>query len=139
MSAARRFTLTPTGYAAIWYLDQQAALAARPAGSTAPCACCETVYPTKGLKPLASDAAYAQAQQVRAFDRNAPVCKFCQEDFVCSCWACRQASNDLAPIPADIAEAVDALEGWGNEDDGEGQYCADCRAEWQRKYGDNDD
>lgn len=57
----------------------------------------------------------------------------------CSCWACRQASNDLAPIPAAIAEAVEGLEGWGNEPDGEGQYCADCRAEWDAKYGDNDD
>lgn len=57
----------------------------------------------------------------------------------CTCWACRRASADLAPIPHAIADAVADLEGWGNEMDGSGHYCPRCRDEWQAKHGDRDD
>lgn len=57
---------------------------------------------------------------------------------VCSCWACRQSSADLAPVPDVIVDAVEEFEGWGNED-GEGAYCADCRAQWQSQYGESAD
>jgi len=82
MTAARRsFTLTMLGHAAAWLLDQQEKRAARPASATAPCACCDTVYPAAGLKPLDSDWVYAQASQVVSFERDDLVCKFCREDF----------------------------------------------------------
>lgn len=55
----------------------------------------------------------------------------------CRCCACGRPSLDIAPIPEEIAEAVDAIEGWGNLDEGEcGGYCNHCRTEWQRKHGD---
>lgn len=79
--AGRKFTLTMKGHATVWYLNQAEALAARPADATAQCACCDTVYPAKGLKPLDSDAVYEQASQVVSFERYAPICRFCAEDF----------------------------------------------------------
>jgi len=55
----------------------------------------------------------------------------------CRCCACRRPSLDIAPIPDEIAEAVEEIEGWGNLDQGEcGGYCEHCRAEWQAKHGD---
>jgi hypothetical protein len=100
MSAARRparsLTLTMQGFAAAWYHEQTAALAARPVSATATCAVCQTVYPAAGLSPFACDAAYAQAvQEVGAFDRLAPVCKFCKSDFAVSEDADADYADDL--------------------------------------------
>jgi hypothetical protein len=79
--APRNFNLTMIGHAAVWYLDQKEALGARPAEATAACACCDTVYPAKGLKPLDSDYVYMKASEVVSFERNSPVCRHCAEDF----------------------------------------------------------
>jgi hypothetical protein len=78
---ARSLTLTMKGFAAAWRAEQQAALAARPVESTAACACCDTVYSVKGLKPLDSDAVYMKASEVVSFERDDLVCRFCREDF----------------------------------------------------------
>jgi hypothetical protein len=78
---ARSLTLTSIGFAAAWYHEQKEALASRPAESTAQCACCDTVYPVAGLKPLDSDAVYMKASEVVSFERDDLVCRFCADDF----------------------------------------------------------
>ena len=61
----------------------------------------------------------------------------CPDDY--KCCACRKPSLDLAPIPDDIAEVVEALEGWGNLEEGEaGGYCPECLAEWKYRLADED-
>lgn len=78
---ARSLTLTMVGHAAVWYQQQKEALAARPAGSTAACACCDTVYPVAGLKRLDSYEVYERASQVVSFNWDDPICKYCAQDF----------------------------------------------------------
>jgi hypothetical protein len=79
--APRNFTLTAIGHAAVWYLDQKEALAARPKEATQACACCDTIYPTAGLKPIESYEVYARASEVVSFNRDDLVCRHCREDF----------------------------------------------------------
>jgi hypothetical protein len=79
--APRSITLTAIGYAAVDYHNQKIALAARPAYATQACACCDTIYPTAGLKPLDSYEVYKRASEVVSFNRDDLVCKFCREDF----------------------------------------------------------
>lgn len=78
---ARSLTLTMKGFAAAWRAEQKAALAARPVEATAQCACCDTIYPAAGLKPLDSYEVYKRASEVVSFERDAGVCRFCREDF----------------------------------------------------------
>lgn len=144
MSAARKpttgrnITLTMTGFAAVWYLDQQAALAARPADATAPCACCLTLYSVKGLAPLISDAAYQQAIQVHQFPRDGLVCKFCQDDFaveeaVCACCDETWMTSHLAPVDTDYTYDKAARYECSFERDD--LVCEDCRASFENTYG----
>jgi hypothetical protein len=79
--APRSITLTMIGHAFVWRDVQKEALAARPANATAACACCDTVYPVKGLKPLDSDAIYMRASEVVSFNRDDLVCRHCRDDF----------------------------------------------------------
>jgi hypothetical protein len=79
--APRSLTLTMIGHAAVWHLDQKEALAKRPKEAAQACACCDTVYPTAGLKPIESYEVYARASEVVSFERDDLVCKFCREDF----------------------------------------------------------
>lgn len=61
----------------------------------------------------------------------------CPADY--RCCSCLRPSLSLGPIPAEIAEAVDAFEGWGNLEEGEaGGYCPHCLEEWQHKYGERE-
>lgn len=78
---ARNFNLTMIGHAAVWYLDQKEALAARPKEATQACACCDTIYPTAGLKPIDSYEVYALASEVVSLNRDDLVCRHCREDF----------------------------------------------------------
>jgi hypothetical protein len=79
--APRSLTLTMTGYQAAWFFRQDAELAERPKEATQACACCDTIYPTAGLKPIESYEVYARASEVVSFERDDLVCKFCREDF----------------------------------------------------------
>lgn len=78
---ARSLTLTAIGHAAVWHFQQAEALAARPAEATAQCACCDTVYPIGGLKPIESYEVYVRASEVVSFERDDLVCRFCRDDF----------------------------------------------------------